>query len=163
MLLAEGFGQDAKGAITAIGINQSVLVAQSLPATTKRAVLVHLVDEEGSFRPGGKLHFSFAVHSPSGRVLLAQSGQLAVGEKKWQDLPASVDLPAEFALTAFEYGTHLIVVQIQYDGTDGLECSVPLYVHEPTDVTATRSATDGHESVDDATIDQSSDDVEAGR
>lgn len=131
MLLAEGFGQDAKGAITAIGLNQSVLVSASLPATTKRAVLIHLVDEEGSLRPGGKLLFSFAVHSPSGRVLLAQSGQLAMGEKVWKDLPASVDIPAEFTFTAYEYGVHRIAAQINYDDTDSVECWVPLYVHEP--------------------------------
>lgn len=151
MLLAEGFGQDAKGAITAIGLNQSILISASLPATTKRAVLIHLVDEEGSLRPGGKLHFSFAVHSPTGRVLLAQSGQLTVGEKVWADLPASVDIPAEFTFTAYEYGVHRIAAQIQADDIDTLECSVPLYVHEPIGVRATAS-TDRPESVDDATI-----------
>jgi hypothetical protein len=137
MLLAEGFGQDAKGAITAIGLNQSILIAGSLPATTKRAVLVHLVDEEGSVRPGGKLHFSFAVHSPSGRVLLAQSGELSVVEKVWKDLPASVDIPAEFTFTAYEYGAHRIVAQIHYDDADSVECSVPIYVHEPISVSTT--------------------------
>ncbi len=142
MLLAEGFGQDAKGAVTAIGLNQSILVTPSLPASTKRAVLVHLVDEEGSVRPRGKLHFSFAVHSPSGRVLLAQSGQLAVGEKVWKDLPASVDIPAEFTFTAYEYGVHRIVAQIQYDDADSVECSVPLYVHKPISISATISAND---------------------
>jgi hypothetical protein len=131
MLLAEGFGQDAKGAITAIGVNQNVVLAPSLPITTKRAVLVHIVDEAGSLKPGGKVHFSFSVHSPSGQVLLAQSGQLAVGEKVWQDLPASVDLPAEFTLTAYEYGVHRITAQINYDDIDGVEYSIPLYVHEP--------------------------------
>lgn len=133
MMLAEGFGHDAKGALTAIGVNQTVVVTSLLPTTTKRAVLVHLVDEEEVLKPGGKLHFSFSVHSPSGRVLLAQSGQLTVGEKVWDDLPVSLDLPAEFTLTTTEYGEHRITAQLQYDGAKDVECSVPLYVHMPTD------------------------------
>lgn len=150
MLLAEGFGQDSKGAITAIGLNQSVLLASSLPTTTKRAVLVHLVDEEDSLKPGGKLHFSFAVHSPSGRVLLAQSGQLVVGGKIWKDLPASVDIPAEFTFTAYEYGAHRIMAQIQHEDIDSVECSVPLYVRKP--ITENTATSTDRPALSDATI-----------
>jgi hypothetical protein len=128
MLLAEGFGHDAKGAITAIGVNQSVVIAPTLPATTKRALLVHLSDDEGLLRPGTKLHFSIAVYNPSGRALLAQSGQIALGEKPWPDLPATVDIPAEFTLTTNEYGEHSITAQVQFDGTEAIESSIPLHV-----------------------------------
>jgi hypothetical protein len=110
------------------------------------------VDEEGTLRPGRKLHFSFAVHSPTGRVLLAQSGQLTVGEKPWADLPASVDIPAEFTFTAYEYGTHRIAAQMQYDDIDGVECSVPLYVHEPISERTTVPA-DRPDRVGDTTTD----------
>jgi hypothetical protein len=151
MLLAEGFGQDAKGAVTAIGVNQSVVIAKSLPTTTKRAVLVHLSDEEGSLKPGGKMHFSFSVQSPSGRVLLAQSGQLAAGERPWPDLPATVDIPAEFTVTTYEYGAHRITAQIQCDGGENIECSVPLYVHEPVDSIQLSVAADPHEPSDEVT------------
>ena len=120
ILLAEGLGQDAKGAITAIGLNQNVLATPSLPATTKRAVVARLVGEDGgSLNSGDKVTLRFSVSDPAGHVIAAQTAQGTIGPRPWPDLPLSSDLPIELVLTFQQYGTHKFEVAVQAsDGTE---------------------------------------------
>jgi hypothetical protein len=106
ILLAEGLGQDAKGAITAIGLNQNILAAPTLPATTKRAVVAHLVAGEGTLSPGDNITLRFNVSSPDGQVIAAQTAQAAIGPRPWPDLPFTLDFPVELVLTFHQYGAH---------------------------------------------------------
>ena len=119
ILLAEGLGQDAKGALTAIGLNQNVLATPSLPATTKRAVVARLVAGDGTLNSGDKVSLRFSVSDPAGQVIAAQTMQGAIGSCPWPDLPLSTDLPIELVLTFQHYGTHKFEVAVQAsDGTE---------------------------------------------
>ena len=131
ILLAEGLGQDAKGAFSAIGLNQNVLATPSLPATTKRAVVAHLVDTEGTLNSGDKITLRFSVSSPSGQVIAAQTIQAAIGPRPWPDLPLASDLPVELVLTFHQFGTHKFEVAVQTP--DGVEIkeSLDFYVLVP--------------------------------
>lgn len=131
ILLAEGIGQDSKGAITAIGLNQNVLAAPSLPATTKRAVIVHLVADNGAFKPGEKITVRFSVTSPSGQVIAAQTAQATAGQLPWPDLPATSDLSAEMMLVVNEYGTHWLEVVIQPPGGEEIRGQIAVHVVVP--------------------------------
>lgn len=128
ILLAEGLGQDAKGAITAIGLNQNVLAVPSLPASTKRAVVAHLVADEGALKPGDQLNLRFSVTSPSGQVIVAHGAQATIGRLPWPDLPASSDLPVELGLTFHEYGTHQFEVAVQAPGSEEMKGQLDFYV-----------------------------------
>lgn len=130
VVLAEGMGGDASGALTLIGVNRNVFVAQALPAVTKRAVLVHVAGDAGTLEPGAQAQVSFSVVSPSGRVLLAQSSGITLAPPIWSDLPAGIDIPAEFGLNVTEYGDHVIKVEIDLGG-DRLTGEVMLYVRTP--------------------------------
>lgn len=131
VLLAEGLGQDAKGAITAIGLNQSIFAASKLPASTKRAVVAHLVDDDDHLNAGDKITLQFSVTSPTDKVIAAQTVQATIGQRMWTDLPVAVDLPVELLLTFNEYGTHYLKVAVQIPDEEELKGQAELYVVEP--------------------------------
>ena len=127
IVLAEGLGQDSRGALTAIGLSQNVYIAESLPATTKRAVVVHMTE----CAEGESLAFTFTVKDPSGKVNSAQSGEVRLGKALFRDLPVGADLPVETAITFTSMGTYTIGIEVrQSDGTTH-NASVPLHVVEP--------------------------------
>lgn len=131
ILLAEGIGQDARPATTVIGLNQNVLVAPSLPASTKRVVIAHLVADDKPWNPGDKVTVRFSVMSPSSQVIAAQTAQATVVEQAWPGLPASTDLPAELLLTISEYGVHRFEVNVQPPTGEEMKGEVNLYVISP--------------------------------
>ena len=128
VLLADGVGQDSRGAVTAIGLNQDVLSFPSLPAAAKRAVVAHLTEGAGVLKAGDKFSVMFKVTSPSDKVIVAQSGQVVVGQVQWPDLPVSTSLPVELAINFSEYGTHRIEVTVQAPDGGELNGHVDFYV-----------------------------------
>lgn len=130
MILAEGLGQDSRGAITIIGVNQNVLEASSLPAVTKRAVLVHFVDDDHDLKIGDQLNFRIKVVSPSEEVINAQAAQANVGASRWPDLPLAIDFPIEIILNCPEYGSYRIELDAQFPEGVAFKESVVLYVKE---------------------------------
>lgn len=138
IILAEGLGQDAKAAVTAIGLGQNVLIAPSLPAVTKRAILAHFVENgstsaEESEKPvkaGDQLIFGVKVTSPSGNVITAMNTPAMLAPKAWPDLPASIDMPAEMVLTLPEYGCYKISVDATLPSGDAITGSLDFYVME---------------------------------
>lgn len=129
VLLGEGLGADAKNALTVIGLNQNILMGSALPTVTKRAVVLHLEDVD--FPSGSTAEVSFTVRAPSGRVLMAQTTGFSVGERVFDDVPVTADIPAEFMLNVTEYGPHVIVVEVRPQGADVLTAEVSLYVRQP--------------------------------
>jgi hypothetical protein len=132
MILAEGLGQDSRGAITVIGVNQNVFETPSLPGITKRAVLVHLVDDDRDPKIGDQLNFRVRVVSPSEEVINAQGAQVAVGPPRWPNLPLSIDFPIEIVMNCPEYGPYRIELDAQFPEGVTFKGSVILYVMEPS-------------------------------
>jgi len=114
MILAEGLGQDAKGAITLISVNQNLLIAPSLPAITRRAVFAHFVVAEGDLKSGDQMDFKVSAISPAGEVISAQQGQGTVGDPMWPELPLTLDFPVQLALNCKEYGEYRIQLDVQF-------------------------------------------------
>jgi hypothetical protein len=129
VILAEGIGSDAKHAFTAIGVNQNVLVTPKFPATTKRAVIAHFEDVE--LTSGDSVQVSFSVIAPSGRVLVAQTGTVTATDPPWPELPRVFDVPAEFAISVSEYGTHILRAEAVPPDGEVLTGEVALYVMKP--------------------------------
>lgn len=127
-LLAEGIGQDSRGVVTAIGINQNVVLGQTLPAVTKRAFIIHIVGDD--LPDEIDVQFSFDLISPEGEIRNLASGTMqGAGGKPFQDLPASFDIPGQFLLELPSLGTYQIratVVGLS-DGAE-LQHSTELYV-----------------------------------
>jgi hypothetical protein len=131
ILLAEGLGQDAKGAITAIGLNQNVLVAQTLPASTKRAIVAHLIACEGTPSPGDAISLRFGVSNPDGQVIAAQTAQAIVGPSLWPDLHPGLDFPVELVLTFHQYGVHKFELAVQAPEGPEIKKQLDFYVVRP--------------------------------
>lgn len=128
MALAEGLGTDAKGALTLIGLSQNVFSASEYPATTKRAVLLHLAEDDASESTAGRIRIYYSVKDPSGAVVLAQTIEVQVGARAIPDLPAHADIPAEFILTLEAPGTYRICADITWPDGSAESTEVPLYV-----------------------------------
>lgn len=129
ILLAEGMGSDASGALTLIGVNRNVFVTPVLPGLTKRAAVAHIESEPGGTGPE-KLQVTFSVISPEGRVLLAQTAVLSLSPPPWEDIPPSIDIPAEFGINVSEYGPHIVRVEIDVDAGQHLSGETVLYVRQ---------------------------------
>ena len=133
VLIADGVGQDSRGAVTAIALNQNVLAAPMLPTATKRAVIAHVVEESGVLKPGDKFEVTFQVTAPSGDVVSVQKAQVAIGRLQYPDLPVSTDLPVEIVLNLSEYGAHHIEVKVRTAEGDYSEGAVDLFVVRASD------------------------------
>lgn len=73
--IAEASANDARGALTLIGVGQNVVVAPQLPHREQRVLVISVLDENGSDLNGRDDGISLALEitSPSGRTLLANT------------------------------------------------------------------------------------------
>ena len=130
VILAEGLGQDSRGTLTLIGINQNVLSAPTLPVTTKRAIVGHITFEEGE-EVVGQFQVTIRFESPSGSVLNAATSVVNVppnAQFPFPELPRTLDVPAELVVTVTEHGTHEIRLEVMMMNGQVLRGSVPVYV-----------------------------------
>src|SRR6266498_1458928 len=134
ILMAEGFGSGANGALTAIAVNQNVLTAETLPTTTKRGFLAHFVLDSSETEDLAALEITVSVQvvDPSGEIIIGTSVPAKLpGASPWPDLPVGVDVVVELPLRIREYGTHEIRISTQTPGSEKLQGSQYLYVREP--------------------------------
>jgi len=133
--LAEGFGRDSRQAITVIGINQNVQIADSLPAITKRGVFAHITDEEGLLKENDTVSLSLEVRSPEGRVISAQTGEASVAPVPWPDIPLGIDVVAEIVMRLHEFGRYSITVRLAHVDADGktetVDGAISFHVRQP--------------------------------
>lgn len=110
ILLAEGFGTNSVGAVTAISINQNVIVAEALPTLSKRAILAHFVgrEDERAELVDGEVTVTVQAVGPSGAIVVAQTVGGRFPPPTWPDLPRGLDVTVELQLRLTEYGRHEI-------------------------------------------------------
>lgn len=129
VLIAEGFGVGGNGAITAIGIDQVLIIAPSLPATTKRAVLVHLIADDSV--ADKDLTLAVKVSTPSGQVLAAQTTPAKIGAPQWPDIPLTFNIFIDVPMQLTEYGTYVVDVKVTCPDGNVVEHQAEFYVCEP--------------------------------
>jgi hypothetical protein len=133
VILAEGLGQDSKGAVTAIGLNQNVLITPTVPASTKRAIMAHFVEDGDAVKTGDKMTFRVTFVSPSGKIINALTSPATLAPMPWSDLPISIDMPAEMVLACVEYGTYTINAEVELPTGETMSGNVKFYVREAPD------------------------------
>jgi hypothetical protein len=133
ILLAEGFGTNANGAMTAIAINQNVVAAPVLPATTKRVIMAHFVgdDAESHALIGKDVTVSAQVLGPSGDVIFAATAGGKFPTPPWPDLPTGLDIAVELQLRIIEYGRYEVRVSAQAPGAPKMEGHTYVYARQP--------------------------------
>lgn len=131
IILAEGFGTNSNGAVTAIGINQRVVIAPTLPATTKRGVIAHFsTDEELAI--GKEIEVSVSVTDPAGNPVVVITAPVQPNPiPRWPGVPAGVDIFLEIPLRLATYGEYEVTLSLTSPGGEKVTGNVPLYVAEP--------------------------------
>jgi hypothetical protein len=130
IILAEGFGTASNGAVTAIGINQQVIIAPSLPITTKRGVLARFIDDSGTLA-GQELEVTLTINDPAGRALLTQTAPARMVERPaWPELPSGVDVFLEIPLRLSDYGSYEVSLSLKPPNEDPVVGQVSFYVKE---------------------------------
>jgi hypothetical protein len=130
IILAEGLGSASNGAVTAIGVNQNLIVAPSLPVMTKRAIMVHLTADDDRFT-NAELGLAIKVLSPSGQVVAAQTSSAKTGAPPWPDLPATFDVFAEFPMRLAEYGAYVTDIEVTAPDGAQAQAQASFYVRAP--------------------------------
>ncbi|HMH91057.1 MAG TPA: hypothetical protein VK586_08235 [Streptosporangiaceae bacterium] len=142
-LMAEGITQDARGALTVVGLSQSVVSAAALPVMLKRAVVVLLAGSDDEIDPGQPLHFATRVIAPSGEAICAHDGVVPMAPSKFPGLPARINIASESFFAVKEYGRHSITVTVRPGDHPDLCAELEFYVTRPSDEAAVDSATFG--------------------
>jgi hypothetical protein len=128
IILAEGFGTASNGAVTAIGINQQVIIAPVLPTTTKRGVIAHFVDA-GAELGTQELEVTLTVSDPGGRPLLANTVPARMNPvPEWPGIPPGLDIFLEIPLRLSEYGAYEVTLSLRFKEQGSVSGSVPFYV-----------------------------------
>jgi hypothetical protein len=130
VILAEGFGSASNGAVTAIGVNQNLIIAPSLPVTTKRGIMVHLVADDDSLADA-ELELAVSILNPSGKTLVAQASSMRTAVPQWPDLPVTFDIFAEFPLRLSEYGSYTIDISVSAPHGEQATGTTSLHVRPP--------------------------------
>jgi hypothetical protein len=132
LILAEGLATDAKGAYTLVGINQNILFTPTVPAQTKRAIIAHLTGtNEDAEQKMKEASFTFSVLSPSNVTLSATSGQAVGTAFPFPELPATVDIAANFMVPISEFGEYQICLEVRFGDGEVAKAAESLYVMRP--------------------------------
>jgi hypothetical protein len=136
LALAEGAVNDARGALTLVGVNQRVLAPSALPFMIKQRLVLILSDEipgsTGDFGhvPGGTI--SIQVLDPTGSITFSANEEIKVqANKRWLDLPLVVNLIMEVDINGNSWGVYVIEVKYTPTDSDELMHRLPLYVVNP--------------------------------
>jgi hypothetical protein len=130
-LIAEGVTVDARGALAAVGLSQSVLATSVLPITVKRAVILLLTGPSDEFAPGRTVKFSFQVIAPSGEILSEHKGNIPMAANNFPELPTGITISAETGFTIKEYGRHLLEITAEPTGHSEMTSKLEFYVVQP--------------------------------
>lgn len=131
IILAEGFGTNSNGAVTAIGINQRVVIAPGLPADTKRGVIAHF-STDGELAVGDEIEVSVSVTDPAGNPVMAMTAPARPNPTPhWPGVPGGVDIFLEIPLRLAAYGKYEVTLSLTPPGGEKVTGHVPLYVAEP--------------------------------
>lgn len=132
LALAEASAEDSRGAITLVAINQNLVIAPALPAAFRRTAIAYVTEEDGDtpLPPGTPVSIAFRIESPSGKVIVAGTGNGALGTKPYPELPGAVQLAVDVVGTATEYGGYTLTCEVSV-AANVITASRQLYVFPP--------------------------------
>jgi hypothetical protein len=136
-LMAEGITQDARGAVTAVGLAQAVLVVPAVPVQAKRAIVLLLSGESGEFIPGKPLRFRMSVTGPSDEDIARNEGGIPLASSLYPvELPGSAVIASETIFQVKEYGRHSVKLAVQIADQPELAAEVDFFVLRPSAITS---------------------------
>lgn len=127
-ILAEGMTQDARGALTVVGLAQTVGMAPKLPLAVKRAAIILLTGDNEEFIAGRPVNFSLKIEGPSGQIVCENQGVTPIAPNPFPDLPFGVTIAGEVAFIAHEYGRYVLTIEVQPVDHPRLEAKMNFYI-----------------------------------
>jgi hypothetical protein len=134
-LLAEGVGQDSRGAITLIAVDQLILATATLPIQVNRVLAMRAIEETNELQDA-TVTLRLTVLSPSGDTISATSGMGALGPRLFADVPGMLNVQSMFAFLATEYGEYKINAHVTAAGGTELSVSIPFNVRKAPSVSS---------------------------
>jgi len=126
-LQCEAVAQDGRGALTLVGLNQNIYLVGVLPVTTRRFLVLHLVE----LTPNTGLSIVVQAKAPDSSVIAESKAEFELGQPIFKDLPASLDYPIELVLSIEKYGVYSMEAYVSDGSGESSEGRVDLYVMEP--------------------------------
>jgi hypothetical protein len=113
---AEGATNDTRGVMTLVGFAPQFLQYRAFPATANLA-LVLLVDDDEDPEPtlteGRNFTLGITIKGPDGTVILAHQPSLAVGGKRFPDMPGRLNLVLQLPITFSKPGEYVASIRLQ--------------------------------------------------
>ena len=113
---AEGAANDTRGVMTLVGFAPQFLQYRAFPATANLA-LVLLVDDDEDPEPtlaeGRNITLAITIKGPDGTVILAHQPSLAVGEKRFPEIPGRFNLVLQLPITFSKPGEYVASIRLQ--------------------------------------------------
>ena len=132
VIVAEGIGQDSRGAVTLIAVDQVALIAQTFPVSVSRFLVVRAIEENvGELLPGADLSMRFTVASPSGDIVAAGSVAGKGGERVLPGIPVAIQVILQVQFQAPEVGTYRLAVTLSASAGSEVSAHTYLYVLSP--------------------------------
>jgi hypothetical protein len=136
--IAEGVANDARGALTLVGVNQNVLIAPQFPHNDVRTIIILAVDEEGTvLTADASIDLDIQLVSPAGKVLFAnhQSVNMSAASNPAGIPPEVTSRGFQFvgslSLQLTEYGRHVLSATIVVGDAEPESRSRNLWVVRP--------------------------------
>lgn len=132
VIVAEGVGQDSRGAMTLVAVDQVALIAQTLPISVARLLIVRAVEARvGELTAGADLSMRFQVTSPSGDTVAAGSVTGKGGERVLPDIPVAIQVILQVQFQAPEVGEYRVAVTLSPSTGSEVNAETSLYVVSP--------------------------------
>jgi hypothetical protein len=126
-LIAEGIGQDARGAFTLIAVDQVIVVAPTLPTPVSRVLAIRGIEEAHEFE-NATVTMQLTVLSPSGETISATSGMGPLGPRLFDDVPGMFNANSIFSFLAAEYGRYEVRASVATSTGSELTVSSAIYI-----------------------------------
>ncbi|MGV9282335.1 hypothetical protein [Streptomyces sp. NPDC003730] len=140
VLLAEGVTNDARGAFTAVGVNQKIISSAVLPFAVKQNLVLVFTDEaedsEFSAPEGKDFSVSVRLFDPEGQASFAVSQPLPKVGKSWVDLPALLNLVVEVPVSGSRYGRYSLEAALLEKGVVKEKKVITLFVTPSLNLTS---------------------------
>jgi hypothetical protein len=119
LIMGEGVVQDASGGFSMVRIGADILQPASLPASTKRSVLLGLREEEDSpILVGTSSRIELRVTAPSGKIVAVATNTFVIGNKAFSEVPGTALIPADFQILVEETGRYVIRAELSQPDTE---------------------------------------------
>jgi hypothetical protein len=111
--VAEGASNDARGALTLVGINRPITISPSLPAEIRASVVLVIELDPERMSDVGDVSVVIALTAPSGDEVFRGEGLMTIGAFRYTEIPGTLELAFPMLAPASEYGVYHLAATVE--------------------------------------------------